>query len=153
MIHQVNLPPLTEEQKSLVRNYFETGEQWGWTESQIRFTYGRMKAHWEIIPSAEQMLAKQKEENANRYERYIEHQIKVWAENYLKEHWENGDYECMKVYDWEDWRTLVIGILYHNGSKRTHANTVEIQESKNKTYFKKCMLKYAPKQALPTDKI
>lgn len=146
------LPPLTEEDKSLVRNYFATGDNGGWWESRIRFTYGRMRAHWERIPDAELVLERKKQLKMDAYKQSKEQEIANGLHAYENEHDETGEYERMKINDWASGRTLIIWILGYDGKKVTHSHTVEINEAMNPDYFKECMLRYAPNQALSTDK-
>lgn len=143
---------MTEDEKSLVRNYFATGDSGGMWESRIWYTYGRMRAHGERIDIAEEALAMRRQQKMDYYKQSIEQQISDGLRDYANEHNESSEYEFMKLNSWENWRTLIIGILGFDGKKVTHTHTVEIVESMNPSYFKECMMKYAPNQSLPTDK-
>lgn len=149
---RTKLKPLTEDEKSLVRNYFTTGDSGGWWESRIWFTYGRMRAHGERIPQAESYLDDRKKQKMDFYRDSKEREISDGLRDYENEHNETSEYEFMKLNNWSTWRTLVIGILGFDGKKVTHTHAVEIEESMNPNYFKKCMMKYAPNQSLSTDK-
>lgn len=151
-MYDLKLKPLTEEEKSLVRNYFATWDQGGLSEWRIWFTYGRMRAQGEKISKAEELLASTKQRKINYYKNFKEQEILNGLASYFREHNETSEYEFMKLNHRDTWRTLVIGILWYNGKKVTHTHTVEIEESMNPDYFKECMMRYAPNQALSNDK-
>lgn len=146
------MKPLTEDDKSLVRNYFATWDLGGATESAIWFLYGRMRAHWERIPDAELILERKKQLKRDAYKQSKEQEIANGLHAYENEHDESWTYERMKLNEWMSGRTLVIWILGFDGKKVTHSHTVEIEESMNPDYFAECMRKYAPNQALSSDK-
>lgn len=144
--------PLTEEEKSLVRNYFISGDL-GWsTESQIWFTYGRMKSSGERIPEAEAYLDKQKQLKQEAYKKSKEQEILRGLHDFENEHQDASEYEVMKINERENWRTLVIWILDYDMKKISHSHVIEIEESANPKYFAECMMRYAPHQALSNDK-
>ena len=149
---KTKLKPLTEEEKSLVRNYFATWDNGGWWESRIWFIYGRMRAHGDIIPSAEDLISSRRQQKMDSYKLSKEQEIADGLLAYASEHNETSEYEFMKLNHWDPWRTLIIGILGYDGKKVTHTHTVEINELSNPDYFKECMMRYAPNQALSTDK-
>lgn len=149
---RTKLKPLTEEEKSLVRNYFETWDDGGWWESRLWFTYGRMRAHGETISKAEEYLASTKQRKMDSYKSFKEQEISNGLRAYLNDHNEPSEYEFMKLNNWISWRTLVIGILDYDGKKIAHVHAVEIEEASNPEYFKECMMRYAPNQALSNDK-
>ena len=146
------LKPLTEEEKSLVRNYFSTGDTWGVWKGRLWYMYGRMRHHWEVIPEAEVTIERANLLKQDAYKKYKEREIATWLRNYFNEHQETGVYECLRVNEWEDWRSLVIWIIDFVNSKMVKRNVIEIYESLNPSYFSECMMKYAPNNALSSDK-
>lgn len=146
------LKPLTEEEKSLVRNYFATWECGGMSEWHIWFNYGRMRNHGERIPSAEEYLDDYLRKMMTNYKLEKEMEILRGLQDYEDEHQEAWEYEVMKINRWDSWRTLVIWILEQNSKGITHSHAVEISEVSNPAYFSECMMRYAPWQALSTDK-
>jgi len=146
------LKPLTEDEKSLVRNYFSTWDC-GWvSEWHIWFIYGRMRFHGERIDKAEEYLETRKKLKMDSYRDSKDREIANGLLDYQSEHNETSEYEFMKLNSWDTWRTLVIGILWFDGKKVIHTHAVEIEESMNPKYFSECMMRYAPNQALSDDK-
>ena len=146
------LKPLTEEEKSLVRNYFSTWDCGGVSEWHIWFNYGRMRAHGERIEKAEDYLSRKVKERMDAYKSSKEMEILRGLQDYEDEHQEAWEYEVMKINRWDSWRTLVIWILEQWSKWITHSHTVEISEVSNPAYFSECMMRYAPWQALSSDK-
>ena len=105
------LKPLTEEEKSLVRTYFATGDLGGSTQSHIWSNYGRMRAHGERIPAAESYLDQDLQLKREDYKLSKEQEIVDGLRAYENEHQEASEYEVMKINEWENGRTLIIGIL------------------------------------------
>lgn len=111
-----------------------------------------MRAHGERIPVAEAYMEQAKRQKMDSYKESVEQQIADGLAAYQREKNETSEYEFMKLNNWDNGRTLVIGILGCENGKVTHSHTVEIVESLNPEYFSKCMMKYAPNQALSNDK-
>lgn len=146
------IPPLTEENKSLVRNYFASGDTGGWWESRIRFSYGRMRAHGERIDSAEITLERRFQLKMDAYKQSKEQEIANGLHAYENEHQETWMYEVLRINEWDNGRTLIISIPELKDRKVSNSHTVEIVEAMNPKYFAECMRKYAPNQTLPVDK-
>lgn len=143
---------MTEEEKSSVRNFFATGDTGGMGKWRIWFTYWRMRAHGDTIPEAETILERKAQLKMDSYRVSKEGEIAKWLHDYENEHQETSEYEVMRINDWDNWRSLVIWIVDYDGKKLTHSHIVEIVESMNPAYFKECMMRYAPQQALVNDK-
>ena len=146
------LKPLTEEEKSLVHSYFSTWDCGGVSEWHIWFIYGRMRFHGELIDKAEGYLSNKAQEKREAYKTSKEMEILRGLDEYFDEHQEAWEYEVMRINRWVGWRTLIIGILDQTSKGVTHSHTVEISEFPNPEYFSECMMRYAPWQALSTDK-
>jgi len=147
-----HIKPLTEDQKSSVRRYFESGELGDLTESRVWLFYGRMKSLGESIPAAESVLDKKRHQKMEDYKLSKEAEISRGLHDYENEHQEASEYEVMKINERENWRTLVIGILDYDVKQISHSHVIEIEEASNPSYFSECMMRYAPRQALSTDK-
>lgn len=135
----VKLKPLTEEQISSVCNYFEKWEKGNFTESQIWFLYGRMKANWVTINDAEEYLKKQDKRKWESYRRQKEQEINQHMKEYRQEKaWDTGRYELMRLKEREDGRTMVIWFMekYDEQTwKIKWSHAVEIEERQNPDYF------------------
>ena len=79
-MEKIKIKPLTEEQKSEVRSYFQnkTIEELKQDKEHQRiwFNYGRMKHHGEKIDIAEQYIEAIKKERQNQYRFIKENEIK-----------------------------------------------------------------------------
>lgn len=146
------MKPLTEDEKSSVRNFFSTWDQWGYGKWRLWFMYGRMQSLWETIPEAEAILERRAQLKMDAYSQSKELEIANGLRDYENEHQESSEYEVMRIFDRADWRSLIIWIVGFDGKKVTHSHTVEIREPSNPRYFRECMMKYAPQQALSSDK-
>ena len=91
------IKPLTEDEKSSVRSYFETGELGDLTESRVWFLYGRMKAQGESIPEAEAFLDKKKQHRMDEYKLSKEAEILRGLHDYENDHQEVSEYEVMRI--------------------------------------------------------
>lgn len=111
-----------------------------------------MRALWETIPQAEEYLQARSKQKLDDYKRFREMEILRGLQDYENEHQEAWEYEVMKINRRSTWRTLIIGIPGYDGKKLVHSHVVEIIESANPDYFKECMMRYAPGQALSSDK-
>ena len=111
-----------------------------------------MKFHWEVIPEAELIIERKDQLRQDAYKSFKEREIATWLRSYFNEHQETGIYECLKVNEWEDWRSLVIGIIDFLNWKMVRRHVIEIHEAYNPAYFRECMMKYAPNNALSSDK-
>ena len=130
---------LTEEQVSQVVNYFDTWDTGNYTESQIWFMYGKMRAQWIKFDKAEEYLSKQLKRKQESYRRQKEQELNEHMKTYRQEKaWDTWRFELMRLKEWEDWRTMVIWFMekYDEQTgkiKRSHA--VEIEERLNPSYF------------------
>ena len=130
---------LTEEQVSQVVNYFDTWDTGNYTESQIWFMYGKMKAQWMKFDKAEEYLGKQLKRKQDSYRWQKEQELNEHLKSYRQEKaWDTWRFELMRIKEWEDWRTMVIWFMekYDEQTgkyKRSHA--VEIEERLNPEYF------------------
>ena len=126
---------LTEEQVSQVVNYFDTWDTGNYTESQIWFMYGKMKAQWMKFDKAEEYLGKQLKRKQDSYRWQKEQELNEHLKSYRQEKaWDTWRFELMRIKEWEDWRTMVIWFMekYDEQTgkyKRSHA--VEIEERLN----------------------
>lgn len=142
----VKLKPLTEEQISSVCNYFDTWDKGSYTESQLWFMYWRMKAQWVKLDKAEEYLNKQLKRKQESYRRNKEQEINQHMKQYKQETaWDIGRYELMKLYEWEDGRSLIIWFMGNydmekQKQRRTHA--VEIEERQNPDYFQEIIKRF-----------
>lgn len=145
-MQQMKMEPLTEKKISLVRNYFQTWEMGGLSESEIWFTYWRMRYHWMKIDKAEEYLEKKKEEKAEAYKWKIEQELKQHLREYsLENWWEIWKYSLVNLKEWEDGRTLEIGILWNYDTekqKQRWVHTVEIEERRNPKFFQEIVQRY-----------
>lgn len=151
-MEMLKLKPLTEDEKSLVRNYFATWDTGGLGKWRIWFMYWRMKALGESIPKADTILDGFASVRMDSYKQFKESEIAYWLRAYEDEHQISGEYEVMKINHRANGRTLVIGILDQKDRKVFHSHVIEIFESLNPEYFRQCIMKYAPNQALSHDK-
>ena len=97
-----HIKPLTEDQKSSVRRYFESGELGDLTESRVWLFYGRMKALGESIPAAESVLDKKRHQKMEDYKLSKEAEILRGLHDYENEHQEASEYEVMKINEREN---------------------------------------------------
>lgn len=111
-----------------------------------------MRAHGELIPKAEEYLKNRAQQKMDSYKSSKELEILRGLQDYENEHQEAGSYEVMRINRWANGRTLIIGILDQKDKKVVHSHVVEIVESLNPDYFRECIMKYAPGQALSSDK-
>lgn len=151
MFERIKIEPLTEENKYLVRNFFETWDTGGIGKWRIWFMYWRMRAHGESIPSAEAILERQAQLKMDAYKNQKNMEILRGLQSYENEHQESWSYEVMRINRWDNGRTLIIGILDQRDKKVCHSHVVEISEFLNPDYFRECIMKYAPNQALSSD--
>lgn len=142
----IEIKPITEEQKSIVRNYFETWDQWWLTTSNIRFCYWRMRAHWERIEKAEEELQKLKKRKQESYRRNKEQEINQNMKDYrIQTWWDIWKYELMKVNNREDWRTIVMWFLRNYDvakDRQSRSHVVEIEERQNPNYFQEIIKRF-----------
>lgn len=96
----LKLEPLTEDQKSLVREYFKNGAKENNPKMFIR--YGRMKNGGEIIEKAEQMIKEAQQRKEDKYKYFMNKQIKENMEAYKQRFQEDGNYQLLKLNHWED---------------------------------------------------
>ena len=143
---------LTEDEKSLVRNFFSTWDQGGLGKWRIWFMYWRMRYQGERIPQAEAILERKIQLKMDNYKQSKEMEIIHGIQSYEDENQDSWNYEVMKINRWENGRTLIIGILDQKDKKVFHSHVVEIVESLNPDYFRECIMRYAPGQALSSDK-
>jgi len=132
----LKLEPLTEDQKSLVREYFKNGTKENKPQMFIR--YGRMKNGGEIIEKAEQMIKEAQQRKEDWYKRYMNKQIKENMEAYKQRFQEDGNYQLLKLNHWEDWRTMVLwieGMFDIETKRQKREQVIEIEERRNPTYF------------------
>ena len=130
------IPPLTEDQKCSVREYFKNGAKENNPKMFIR--YGRMKHEWEIIEKAEQMINEAKTKKEEKYKYFMNKQIKENMETYKQKFQEYWDYQLLKLNHWEDWRTMILWIewMFDIETKRQkREQVIEIEERRNPTYF------------------
>lgn len=151
-MERIKLKPLTEEDKSLVRKFFEKWETSGLGKWRLFFMYWRMRANGERIPQAEAILERQAQLKMDSYRNSKNLEILRGLKAYENEHQETWAYEVMRINHWDNGRTLIIGILDQRDKKVVHSHVIEIVESLNPDYFKECIMKYAPNQALSSDK-
>lgn len=146
MKQMIKMEPLTEEKISLVRNYFETWELWWKSESEIWFTYWRMKYHWMKIDKAEEYLAEKRWEKEEVYKWKMEQEIKQHLKEFkIETWWDIWKYDLVNLKEWEDGRTLEIGILsgYDEEKwKQKWKHTVLIEERLNPNYFQEIVKRY-----------
>ena len=137
---------LTEEQVSQVVNYFDTGDTWDYTESQIWFMYGKMKAQWMKFDKAEEYLSKQLKRKYESYRRQKEQELNDHSKQYRQE--KAGDtwrYELMRVNEREDGRTMVIWFMEkydEQTGKIKWSHAVEIEERQNPEYFQEIVNRF-----------
>lgn len=130
---------LTGEQVSQVVNYFDTGDTGNYTESQIWFMYGKLKANGSKIDKAEEYLSKQLKRKYESYRRQKEQELNDHSKQYRQE--KAGDtwkYELMRVKEREDGRTMVIWFMEkydEQTGKIRWSHAVEIEERLNPEYF------------------
>jgi hypothetical protein len=130
------MPPLTEEQKDLVREYFKNGAKENNPKMFIR--YGRMKNWGEIIEKAEQMIKEAQQRKEDWYKRYMNKQIKENMEAYKQRFQEDGNYQLLKLNHWDDWRTMVLwieGMFDIETKRQKREQVIEIEERRNPAYF------------------
>lgn len=145
----MKIPPLTEEQKSEVREYFKwktledlKKDKWNpW----IWFRYGRMRHFGEKIPVAEEYKEDIKKRKQNNYRFFKENEMKEKLDEYNIKSWNIGNkFEVVNYHHRETWRTLEIGIL--DGIKENwdtrRKQTIEIEESQNPEYFQEILKRY-----------
>ena len=135
----VKLKPLTEEQISSVCKFFDTGDKWEYTENQIYFLYGRMRAQGISFEKPESLLAKKRQQKAESYKWMKEQEINQHLKEYKTETaGDYGKYELMKVNERADGRTIVIWIMKNfdtENAKVRWCHAVEIEERLNPAYF------------------
>lgn len=114
--------------------------------------YWRMRNQGERIPQTEAILERQAQLKMDSYRDSKNLEILRGLKAYENEHQETWAYEVMRINHWDNGRTLIIGILDQRDKKVVHSHVIEIVESLNPDYFKECIMKYAPNQALSSDK-
>jgi hypothetical protein len=146
MKEAIKLKPLTEEQISLVCNYFDTWDKWGLTESQIYILYGRMKYQWVRIDKAEEVIEKLEKRKQDSYRWNKEQEINQHINEYRQQtQWDNGIYELMRLKEWEDGRTIVMWFMWNydlEKQKQKRSHVVEIEERQNPDYFQEIVKRF-----------
>lgn len=146
MKEAIKLKPLTEEQISLVCNYFDTWDKWGLTESQIYILYGRMKYQWVRIDKAEEVIEKLEKRKQDSYRWNKEQEINQHIKEYRQQtQWDNGIYELMRLKEWEDGRTIVMWFMWNydlEKQKQKRSHVVEIEERQNPDYFQEIVKRF-----------
>ena len=141
-----NLKPLTEEQKQAVINYFDSGDLWWFTESQLWFMYWRMKAHWFRIEKAEQEIAESQRKKHESYKWIKENEMSSHLKEYKQETWwENGTYCFVRLKDWDGWKTLVLWIPKNydaENDRQRRSHVIEVEEYRNPDYFQELMKRF-----------
>ena len=144
----IKIKPLTEEQKSEVKAYFQnkTIEELKQDKEHqiIWFNYGRMRYYWEKIDIAEQYMESIKKDRQNQYRFIKENEMKEKLKEFeIKNGWWYN-YEVVNLGFYQDWRVLEIWIidwLKDNGQTK-RSQTVDIEERLNPIYFKELLKRY-----------
>ena len=142
-MQKIHIKPLTEDEILAVSNYFDTWDKWENSESKLWYNYWRMKAQGVMIDKAEEYLEKMKKKKQESYRWNKEQEILKHLKEYRQQtQWDNGVYELMRTYEWEDGMTLNIWIMTMNNNelKRTHA--VSIDEKENPEYFQEIVKRF-----------
>ena len=147
MQEAMKIKPLTEEQILSVCKYFDDWDKWRFTESQIRMLYWRMKAQWTKLDRAEEQIEKLKKRKAESYRRNKEQEfnehLKAYKQETAGDYWK---YELMKLNEREDWRTLVVWIMWNydvEKQKQRRVHAVEIEERQNPAYFQEIIKRFS----------
>ena len=138
--------PMTEEQIYKVVNYFDTWDTWWESESRIRLRYWKMKANWSKIDKAEEEIEKTIKRKQESYRWQKEQEINKHMKEYRQEkQWDNGIYELMRLNEWEDWRTMVLGFMENFDTERQKqrwSHVIEIEERLNPDYFQEIVKRF-----------
>ena len=147
MQEAMKIKPLTEEQILSVCKYFDDWDKWRFTESQIRMLYWRMKAQWTKLDRAEEQIEKLKKRKAESYRRNKEQEFNEHLKAYKQETaWDIWKYELMKLNERENWRTLVVWIMWNydvERQKQRRVHAVEIEERQNPAYFQEIIKRFS----------
>ena len=145
MENPFKLNDITEEQILKVIKYFDTYKNGHWdtsweSECQIRIWYWILHERWDLtIDIAEQERAKDRKRDQESYRWNKEQEINNHLKAYRQEKaGDTGIYELMRLNEWEDWRTMVIGFMEKFDDqlgKYKWSHAVEIEERCNPEYF------------------
>lgn len=143
------MKPLTEEQKSEVRAYFQNKKleelKQDKRNQKIWFNYWRMRQRYgERIDIAEQYMELIKKERQNQYRFIKENEIKEKLKEFeIKNGWWYN-YEVVNLSFYQDWRVLEIWIMdwVKDNGQTKRSKTIDIEERQNPLYFKELLKRY-----------
>ena len=143
------MKPLTEEQKSEVKAYFQNKTldelKQDKKNQRIWFNYWRMRQRYgDRINIAEQYMESIKKERQNQYRFIKENEIKEKLKEFeIKNGWWY-QFDVVNLSFYQDWRVLEIWIM--NGIKDNgqtkRSQTIDIEERQNPLYFKELLKRY-----------
>lgn len=148
-MEKIKIKPLTEEQKSEVKAYFQNKAlnelKQDKKNQRIWFNYGRMRqSYWERIDIAEQYMEMITKERQTQYRFIKENEIKEKLKEFeIKNGW-GYNYEVVNLGFYQDWRVLEIWIidgLKDNGQTK-RSQTIDIEERFNPLYFKELLKRF-----------
>ena len=147
---------ITEEMILGLVNYFDTWVLPEWMkESRLWQLYWRLKARWNKIDKAEEMLKPLINKKQEDYKWKVLWEMRRWLEDIKNNmQWEWSDrYELANVKEWDNWRTMQLGIMYtNNDNKLKRKNSVVIEENQNPEFFEEMLKKYQPHKTSYEDK-
>ena len=138
---------ITEEMILSLVNYFDTWVLPEWMkESRLWQLYWRLKARWNKIDKAEEMLKPLINKKQEDYKWRIINEMQQWLKDIRNENWGawTYNYEIANIKEWEKWRTMQLWFIdtdpQTNKTKRRHS--VEIEERRNPEFFQEMLEKY-----------
>ena len=142
------MKPLTEEQKSEVRAYFQNKTldelKQDKKNQRIWFNYWRMRFNGEKIDIAEQYCNKIRDERCSQYRFIKENEIKEKLKEFeIKNGW-GYNYEVVNLSFYQDGRVLEIWIMdwLKDNWQTKRSQTIDIEERQNPLYFKELLKRY-----------
>ena len=142
------MKPLTEEQKSEVRAYFQnkTLEELknDKKNQRIWFNYWRMRFNGEKIDIAEQYCNKVRDDRSTQYKFIKENEMKEKLKEFEIKNWGGYNYEIVNLNFYKDWRVLELWIMdgLKDNWQTKRVQTIDIEERQNPIYFKELLKRY-----------
>ena len=148
---QIKAEDITEEMILDLVNYFDTWKLPTWmTRSKIRTTYWRLRARWNTIDKAEEIIKQEQDKKQEDYKWRVINEIQQGIQDMKNANWGTWHYvyEIANIKEWEKWRTMQLGFIdtdpQTNKTKWRHS--VEIEERRNPSFFQEMLNKYISKE-------
>ena len=149
----MKLDDITEEKILDLVKFLDNGELPEWmTEAKMFMLYWRLKARWEKIDKAEELLKPYRDQKKENYKWKILNEIKKWYEEIRNENWMSWHYvyEIVNIKNRTDWKTMQIWFRDTDVNDKTKwRKSIEIEEKENPEFFQEMLEKYRPHEEEP----